>query len=93
MERKLKELEESEKGEHEEGLEDKALELAIEEVYQESGQRWRPWACNAKSLRMGDVILIVDSDTIVPEVCLLSSMDLLRPDLFLRIASAMLLAS
>lgn len=33
MERKLKELEESKKGEHEEGLEDKAFEMAIEEIY------------------------------------------------------------
>ena len=49
-------------------LEEKALELAVEEAYQESGRRWRPMACNARSIRIGDVILIVDSDTIVPEV-------------------------
>ncbi|KAG6890188.1 hypothetical protein C0995_010893 [Termitomyces sp. Mi166 len=51
-------------------LEDKALELAIEEVYQANGQKWRPWAKNARSLRIGEIILIVDSDTIVPEDCL-----------------------
>ncbi|KAG6885801.1 hypothetical protein C0993_009561 [Termitomyces sp. T159_Od127] len=49
-------------------LEDKALELAIEEIYQTNGQKWRPWAKNARSLRIGEIILIVDSDTIVPEV-------------------------
>lgn len=51
-----------------ESLEDKALELAIEEIYQKNGQKWKPWANNARSLRVGDLILIVDSDTIVPEV-------------------------
>ncbi|KAL1938066.1 hypothetical protein VTO73DRAFT_12077 [Trametes versicolor] len=51
-------------------LEDRALRLAIEEAYEESGGRWRPWAANGKSLRIGEVILIVDSDTIVPEDCL-----------------------
>ncbi|KAH0580446.1 hypothetical protein H2248_001947 [Termitomyces sp. 'cryptogamus'] len=51
-------------------LEDKALELAIEEVYQENDQKWRPWAKNARSIRIGEIILIVDSDTIVPEDCL-----------------------
>ena len=55
--------------EDEDNLEDKAMEMAIEEVYEESGRRWKPWACNGKSLRLGEVILIVDSDTIVPEVC------------------------
>jgi len=50
-------------------LEEKALELAIEEVYQTNGQKWKPLASNARSIRIGDVILIVDSDTIVPEVC------------------------
>lgn len=51
-----------------ESLEERALELAIEEVYQANGQKWKPWANNARSIRVGDVILIVDSDTIVPEV-------------------------
>ncbi|KAH9850477.1 glycosyl transferase family group 2-domain-containing protein [Lenzites betulinus] len=53
-----------------ENLEERALEMAIEEVFEESGRKWRPWACNAKSLRVGEIILIVDSDTIVPEDCL-----------------------
>lgn len=49
-------------------LEEKALELAIEETFEETGRKYRPWARNARSLRVGQVILIVDSDTIVPEV-------------------------
>jgi len=49
-------------------LEDKALELAIEETYQATGGKWKPWAKNARSLRIGEIILIVDSDTVVPEV-------------------------
>jgi len=49
-------------------LEDKALAMAVEEVYNESGGKWRPWASNGRSLRIGDIILIVDADTIVPEV-------------------------
>jgi cellulose synthase/poly-beta-1,6-N-acetylglucosamine synthase-like glycosyltransferase len=52
-----------------EDFEEKALQLAIEEVYEASGRRWRPWAANGKSCRVGDIILIVDSDTIVPEDC------------------------
>ena len=54
-------------------VEDLALEMAIEEIYVESGSRWKPWAANGKSLQVGDVILIVDSDNIVPEVSRLSS--------------------
>jgi hypothetical protein len=50
-------------------VEDKALLLAVEETYAESGNRFRPWAANGRSLRMGSIILIVDSDTIVPEDC------------------------
>ncbi|KAJ7056829.1 glycosyl transferase family group 2-domain-containing protein [Mycena amicta] len=44
-------------------LEDRAMQMA------ESGQRHRPWACNGKSLRVGEIILIIDADTIVPEDC------------------------
>jgi hypothetical protein len=51
-----------------EDIEEQALRLAVEEIYEESGQRFQPWANNAKALRMGEIILIVDSDTIVPEV-------------------------
>ncbi|KZT03077.1 uncharacterized protein LAESUDRAFT_660491 [Laetiporus sulphureus 93-53] len=56
--------------ENEESLEDKAMNMAVEEIYEENGRRWRPWACNGKSIRIGEIILIVDSDTIVPEDCL-----------------------
>ncbi|KAJ7186447.1 glycosyl transferase family group 2-domain-containing protein [Mycena filopes] len=75
MEAKLAELEAREAaGEElalgdEEFLEDRALEMAVEEVWEESGQRWRPWAKNGRSCRIGELILIVDSDTIVPEDC------------------------
>lgn len=74
LEKYLKTLEEAvENGEMEEeegsqSLEDKALEMAIEETFEESGQKWRPWASNGKSIRIGEIILIVDADTIVPEV-------------------------
>ncbi|KAF5347443.1 hypothetical protein D9756_011118 [Leucocoprinus leucothites] len=51
-------------------LEEKALDMALEEVYEQTGRRWRPWASNARSLRVGDIILLVDSDTVVPEDCL-----------------------
>ena len=52
-----------------ESLEDQAMKLAVEEMYEESGQRFKPWAANGRSLRMGEIILIIDSDTIVPEDC------------------------
>ena len=61
---------EGEDGSGAETLEERALALAVEEMFEESGRRWRPWACNARSLRVGEIILIVDSDTIVPEDCL-----------------------
>jgi hypothetical protein len=73
MERHLAALEEQGVEDSEEdggkSLEDQALDLAVEEVFEESGRRHRPWAANGKSIRMGEVILIIDSDTIVPEVC------------------------
>ncbi|KAF8547857.1 hypothetical protein OG21DRAFT_1424121 [Imleria badia] len=74
LEKHLKTLEEAvERGEMREdkcqSLEDKALEMAVKETYEESGQKWRPQAWNGKSLRIGDIILIVDADTIVPEDC------------------------
>jgi Glycosyl transferase family group 2 len=50
-------------------LEERALELAIEETYEATGRKYKPWACNARSLRVGEVILLIDSDTIVPEDC------------------------
>jgi hypothetical protein len=51
-----------------EDIEEQALRMAIEETYEESGKRFQPWAQNAKALRIGEIILIVDSDTLVPEV-------------------------
>jgi hypothetical protein len=53
-----------------EDLEEKALGMAIEEVWEESGRRWRPWAANGRATRIGEIVLIVDSDTVVPEDCL-----------------------
>ncbi|TFK67105.1 hypothetical protein BDN72DRAFT_871402 [Pluteus cervinus] len=50
-------------------LEDRALRMAADEMFEESGGKWRPWACNGKSLRMGEIILIIDADTEVPEDC------------------------
>jgi hypothetical protein len=49
-------------------IEEQALRLAVEEIYEGSGRRFKRWARNAKELRMGEVTLIVDSDTIVREV-------------------------
>ena len=49
-------------------LEEKALDMAIEEVYEATGRKWKPWAKNARAMRIGELILIVDSDTVVPEV-------------------------
>ena len=51
-------------------LEERALGMAMEEVYETSGQRDRPWGGNGRAIRMGELVLLVDSDTIVPEDCL-----------------------
>ncbi|CAL1710811.1 unnamed protein product [Somion occarium] len=53
-----------------EDLEEKALQMAIDEVYESGGQKFRPWAANGRAIRMGEIVLLVDSDTIVPEDCL-----------------------
>lgn len=50
-------------------LEDKAMKMAQDEIYAESGNKFRPWCANGKSLRIGEMILIIDADTIVPEDC------------------------
>ncbi|KAG6834901.1 hypothetical protein H0H93_006561, partial [Arthromyces matolae] len=50
-------------------LEDKAMRMAAKEVFEESGNRFEPWCSNGKSIRVGEIILIIDSDTIVPEDC------------------------
>ncbi|KIJ67351.1 hypothetical protein HYDPIDRAFT_108072 [Hydnomerulius pinastri MD-312] len=76
LEKHLKALVEAEeRGEldtsgEQESLEDRAMHLACDEVFMESGGKWKPWACNGKSIRIGEIILIVDADTIVPEDCL-----------------------
>ena len=49
-------------------LEERSLMRAIEETWEESGKRWKPWAKNGRACRVGKIVLLVDSDTIVPEV-------------------------
>lgn len=49
-------------------LEERALMRAIEETWEESGKHWKPWAKNGRACRVGKIVLLVDSDTIVPEV-------------------------
>ena len=49
-------------------LEERALMRAVEETWEESGKRWRPWAKNGRACRVGEIVLLVDSDTVVPEV-------------------------
>ncbi|KAH9061174.1 glycosyl transferase family group 2-domain-containing protein, partial [Lactarius vividus] len=51
-------------------LEERALIRAVEETWEESGKRWKPWAKNGRACRIGEIVLLVDSDTIVPEDCL-----------------------
>ncbi|KIK57287.1 hypothetical protein GYMLUDRAFT_204172 [Collybiopsis luxurians FD-317 M1] len=53
-----------------EDLEEKALNLAIEEVYEATDRKFLPWAANGKACRIGEIILLVDSDTKVPSDCL-----------------------
>ncbi|TEB39489.1 hypothetical protein FA13DRAFT_1750926 [Coprinellus micaceus] len=50
-------------------LEDRAMKMAQEEMFAESDGRWKPWCANGKSLRMGEIVLIIDADTIIPEDC------------------------
>jgi len=63
----------SESSENDEmALEDRALFMAVEEVHGAAGKRegFKPWAANARAMRIGEIILLVDSDTVVPEDCL-----------------------
>ena len=53
-----------------EDIEEKALQMAIDEVYEASGRKFRPWAANGRACRLGEIVLIVDSDTVVPDDCL-----------------------
>ncbi|KAF8452284.1 glycosyl transferase family group 2-domain-containing protein [Boletus edulis BED1] len=75
LERHLKELEDAEEREEldyadDTPLEDRALHMACDEVFVESGEKWKPWASNGKSIRIGEIVLLVDADTVVPEDCL-----------------------
>ncbi|KAI0771442.1 glycosyl transferase family group 2-domain-containing protein [Irpex lacteus] len=70
LEKHLTTLLELEEDEDLDDLEERALQMAIEETFEESGRCYRPWAANARSIRVGEIILIVDSDTVVPEDCL-----------------------
>ena len=49
-------------------LEERALMRAVEETWEECGKRWKPWAKNGRACRVGKIVLLVDSDTVVPEV-------------------------
>lgn len=51
-------------------LEDRALQLAVEEETAKSGGAYRPWAANGRSCRIGEIVLLVDADTVVPADCL-----------------------
>jgi len=53
-------------------LEDRALSMAVEEVHEATGKRegFEPWAANGRATRIGEIILLVDSDTVVPDDCL-----------------------
>lgn len=73
LEKHLAELRVSGASDEFECLEDQAMKLAVEEMHVESGRRFKPWAANGKSLRVGEVILIIDSDTIVPDDCFLDA--------------------
>ena len=52
--------------------EDRALLMTVEEVHEAAGKRegFKPWAANGRAMRIGEIILLVDSDTVVPEDCL-----------------------
>lgn len=69
LEKHLTELQVDGASDEFEYLEDQAMKLAVEEIYEETKRRFKPWAANGRSLRIGEVILIIDSDTIVPEDC------------------------
>jgi len=53
-------------------LEDRALLMAVEEVHEAEGKRegFKPWAANGRAIRIGEIVLLVDSDTVVPDDCL-----------------------
>ncbi|KAF9647641.1 hypothetical protein BDM02DRAFT_3169688, partial [Thelephora ganbajun] len=53
-------------------LEDRALLMAVEEIHEAADKRegFKPWAANGRAMRIGEIVLLVDSDTVVPEDCL-----------------------
>jgi cellulose synthase/poly-beta-1,6-N-acetylglucosamine synthase-like glycosyltransferase len=75
VENHLKALQEAEEREElnyadDASLEDRALHMACDEMLAESGEKWKPWASNGRSIRIGEIVLLVDADTVVPEDCL-----------------------
>ncbi|KAJ7367670.1 hypothetical protein DFH08DRAFT_946658 [Mycena albidolilacea] len=46
------------------------LGMTIKLIYEESGRRWCWWVVNGKATRLGEYVVIVNSDTVVPEDCL-----------------------
>jgi hypothetical protein len=44
------------------------MDLVLEEMFEETGERWKLWSSNGKSVRVGEIILLVDSDMIVLEM-------------------------
>jgi hypothetical protein len=51
-------------------LEDRALEMAVEQMFNKSDCKPCPWACNDKSMHIGEIILVLNLDTIIPEDCI-----------------------
>ena len=45
----------------------KVMCLAEEEIFKESGRWFCPWCRNGKSIHVGQIMLIIDLDMIVPE--------------------------
>ena len=69
LEKYLAQLEaEGAEDDEDECLEDRAMKMAQQEMFEETGNRWKPWCANGKSIRVGEIILIIDADTIIPEV-------------------------
>ena len=42
--------------------------LAVDDMAADTRGRSYPWAANGKAVRIGQIVLLVDSDTVVPEV-------------------------
>ena len=39
------------------------------QIFEETWRQFKPWGANGKFLRMGEIILIIDSATVVPDDC------------------------